>query len=204
MPYKIRKATKKNNVERRKTRYSVHTRTSRLFSRMRKSLYPPSSQQLYITISTEGLTLEQIDLLKVLEAKGLIPKITWITSSPNSFDELMKFALLCLHSDEAEETGCKIVKGYDYAWIKIVLDCGPLPNRYSIHRFMSTPKFVEYIKSLGFTDIAGSKTLNKAIKQARWHKEGNTLTFHRFFIGNKECKRRIRIALKFLEIMNEA
>ena len=89
MPYKIRKATKKNNVERKKTRYFVHTRTSRVLSRVRRRLLYHFSKPLCITISTEGLTQEQIDLLKELERKGLIPKITWITSAPNSINDKM-------------------------------------------------------------------------------------------------------------------
>ena len=156
-----------------------------------------------ITIAIDGLTQEQIDLLKELEAKGLIPKITWISSSPNGFDEKMKFALLYLHSDEAESLGCKMKRGYDYAWIKIALERGPIPDRYSSQRYMSTPKFVDYIQSLGFKDIAGSKTLNKFIAKAEWHSESNRLSFPRVFIGNLERKRRNGIVLKFLEIMNE-
>jgi hypothetical protein len=203
MPYKIRKATTKKNAEKKKTRYSVHTRTSRLLSRVRRLISPPSRQPFAITIGTDGLTEEQIDLLKELEATGRIPKITWIASSPNGFDDVMKFALLYLHSNEAKEMGCKILHGYDYAWIKTALERGPIPDRYSSHRYMSTPKFVDYIKSLGFKDIAGSKTLNKAIAQAKWHSEGNMLTFHRCFISVLERKRRNNIILKFLEIMNE-
>lgn len=185
------------------TRKKQQRRIVWFFSFVRKprpvSFRPPHA----ITIGTDGLTQEQIDFLKGLEAKGRLPKITWITSTPNGFDDLMKLALLYLHSDEAKEMGCKILWGYDYAWIKIALERGPIPDRYSIHRYMSTPKFVDYISSLGFTDIAGSKTLNKAIAQAKWHSDGNMLTFHRSFISVLERKRRNRIVLKFLEIMNE-
>lgn len=178
-------------------------RTVRFFSFVRKARPFSLDRPLAITIGTDGLTEEQIDLLKELESKGRLPKITWIASSPNGFDDVMKFALLYLHSDEAKEMGCKILHGYDYAWIKIALERGPIPDRYSSHRYMSTPKFVDYISSLGFKDIAGSKTLNKAIAQAKWHSDGNMLTFHRSFISVLERKRRNRIVLKFLEIMNE-
>lgn len=174
-----------------------------LFSR--KAISKSAIRPLSITISIDGLTQEQIDLLKELEAKGLIPKITWISSGHNGFDDVMKLALLYLHSNEAKEMGCKIIHGYDYAWIKIALERGPIPERYSSHRYMSTPKFVEYIKSLGFKDIAGSKTLNKAIAQATWHPKFNSLFFlQRFHISRLENRRRNNIALKFLEIMNEA
>lgn len=203
MPIKIRKATTKKNAEKKKTRYFVHTRTSRLLSRVRRLISPTSSQPLAITIGIGGLTQEQIDLLKELERKGLIPKITWIASSPNGFDDVMKFALLYLHSDEAKEMGCKILHGYDYAWIKIALERGPIPDHYTSHRYMSTPKFVDYIRSLGFKDIAGSKTLNKAIAQAKWHSDGNMLTFHKCFISVQERKRRNNIVVKFLELINE-
>ena len=204
MPYKFRKLTAKKSAERKKTRYFILTRTSRLLSRVRRSLFPPASQPLYsITVGTDGLTQEQIDLLKELERKGLIPKITWIESSPNGFDDRIKFALVYLHSEEAKSLGCIMKRGYDYAWIKIALTRGPIPDRYAEQRYMSTPKFVDYIKSLGFKDISGSKTLNKAIAQARWHSEGNNLSFPKVFLGNLECKRRNSIVSKFLEIMNE-
>ena len=68
---------------------------------------------------------------------------------------------------------------------------------------MSTPKFVDYIKSLGFTDIAGSKTLNKMIAQATWISKSNMLTFPGYYIPIKELNRRNLIIQKFLEIMNE-
>ena len=178
-------------------------KTFRFFSSMRRVRRFSFDCPRALTISIDSLTQEQIALLKELEAKGLIPKITWIMSVINSFDDRMKFALLFLHSDDAEALGCKMRRGYDYAWIKIALTRGPLPDRYTEQRYMSTPKFVDYIKSLGFKDIAGSKTLNKAIAQARWHSEGNNLSFPRVFLGNLEYKRRNRIVSKFLEIMNE-
>ncbi len=201
MPYKIRKATTKKNAEKKKTRYSVHMRTSRLLSRVRRLIYPPSRQPLCITISTEGLTQEQIDLLKELERKGLIPKITWITSAPNSINDKMKYALLYLHSDEAKSLGCKMQRGYDYAWIKMALDHGTIPSPYSNLKHMSTPSFVKYIKKLGFTDVAGSKTLNKCIAMANWY--SNSISFPGIFIPVSECERRNKINSKFLELINE-
>ena len=203
MPYKIRKATKKNNVERKKTRYFVHTRTSRVLSRVRRRLLYHFSKPLCITISTEGLTQEQIDLLKELERKGLIPKITWITSAPNSINDKMKYALLYLHSDEAESFGCKMQRGYDYAWIKMALDHGTIPSPYSNLKHMSTPSFVKYIKKLGFTDVAGSKTLNKCIAKAHWYSDGNSISFPGIHISVAECERRNKINSKFLELINE-
>jgi hypothetical protein len=182
---------------------SVQKRIVRTFSFVRKNRHFPSYQTFAITISENELTQEQIDLLKLLESKGRIPKITWIASSPNGFDAVMKFALLYLHSDEAKEMGCKILHGYDYAWIKIALEHGPIPDRYTSYRYMSTPKYVDYIKSLGFTDIAGSKTLNKFIAKAKWHKDDKLLTFKDLFNNASERRRRNRIVLKFLEIMNE-
>ena len=183
---------------------SPQRKAVRFFSFVRKARPFFFNHPLAITISTEGLTQEQIDLLKDLESKGRIPQITWIVSRPNSFDDLMKFALLYLHSDEAKEIGCKMVRGYDYAWIKIALNCGPIPDRYTSYRYMSTPKFVDYIKSFGFKDITTSKTLNKYIALAKWHSEGNCLSFPRSFVSVKERKRRNSIVVKFLEIIKEA
>ena len=210
MPTKYREATTKKNAEKKIKRFFARTRMrTGMISRARgargaRRLIPPlSGQPLCITISTEGLTQEQIDLLKELEAKGIIPKITWITSSHNTINDKIKYALLYLHSDEAKSLGCKMIRGYDYAWIKMALDHGAIPGPYSKLKYMSTPTFVKYIKKLGFTDIAGSKTLNKFIAKAHWHSDDNSIYFSGLYISVSECERRNKISLKFLEILNE-
>lgn len=212
MPAKYRKATIKKNTERKKTRFPVHTRHSRLLKHVRRSrllmrvrrmISPPSTRPLCITISTEGLTQEQIDNMKELERQGLLPNVTWIESSPRGYDDKLKYALLYLHSEEAKLFGCKIIKGYDYAWVKIAMDSKEMSERYRRYQYMSTPKFVEFIKSLGFIDIAGPKTINKALTNARWSSDDNAIYFHRVYINIIERKRRNLIASKFLEIMNE-
>ena len=154
-----------------------------------------------ITISPDGLTEEQIAFQKDAEAKGLAPKITWILSRPDNTDDKMKDVLVYLHSEDAEAKGCNIRRGYDYAWIKIALRSAP--GRYSKLMHMSTPKFVDYIKSLGFDDIAGSKTLNKFLAQARWISDWHELFFPNQHINSLEVKRRNRISRKFLERINE-
>ena len=68
-----------------------------------------------------------------------------------------------------------MIRGYDYAWIKMALDHGAIPGPYSKLKYMSTPAFVKYIKKLGFADIAGSKTLNKFIAKAHWHSDDNSI-----------------------------
>lgn len=201
MPYKVHKAATKKRAEKKKMRHFVHVRASKALLRVRRRLLYHFSKPLCITISTEGLTQEQIDLLKELERKGLIPRITWITSSPNSINDKVKYALLYLHSDEAKEMGCKIKNGYDYAWIKMAIDHGTIPSPYSNLKHMSTSTFVKYIKKVGFTDIAGSKTLNKFIAMGHWH--SNSITFPDIFVSVSECERRNKINMKFLELLNE-
>ena len=66
---------------------------------------------------------------------------------------------------------------------------------------MSTPAYVKYIKKLGFTDIAGPKTLNKFIAKGHWY--SNSITFPDSQISVSECERRNKINLKFLELLNE-
>lgn len=209
MPPKYRIYVKKKKVVRKnfwskRTDKPVRVITSRVLSRVRKLISPPVKQPLCTTISTEGLSQEWIDRLKDLEAKGLLPPmVTWIESKPRGLDDKLKYALAYLHSEEAKLLGCKISRGYDYAWIKIAIDCEKMPNRYSNYQFMSTPKFVEFIKYLGFTDIAGSKTINKALTHAKWISDDNSIAFHHIHLSISERKRRNLIALKFLEIMNE-
>lgn len=172
-------------------------------ARMERSKGSWVCNPLYITISTGGASPQEVELLKELEAKGRISKITWIESNPGSLDDKIKYVLSYLHTDEAKKLGCRICKGYDYAWIKLAMDSKRMPERYSSCKYMSTPKFVEYIKSLGFTDIAGSKTINKAKSHAKWQSETNILTFHGISLSAPERKRRNMIAWKFLEMMNE-
>ena len=133
-----------------------------------------------ISISTRGLTQEQIALFKELERKREIPPITWIVSFPNSVDDKIRLALIYLHSEDAKIQKCQMQKGYDYAWIKMALDHGIIPSQYLHLKSMSTPRFVEYIESLGFTDIAGSKTLNKFIAKATWLSEAYIISFKGF------------------------
>ena len=194
MQCQMPKPTGKNNAERKKTKSLAD---------VMRSHHPSSVLPSLTTISTEGMTQEQIDLLKRLEAEGLIPPITWIESSPNWFEDKLRYALLYLHSEEAESMDCMITKAYDYAWIKIAMDSSRMPERYRKYQYMTTPKFVKYIRSLGFTDIAGSKTINKLLAQARWMPENNKIEFYTNRIPLSECKRRNLIASKFLEIMIE-
>ena len=173
------------------------------------SILPPSPRyaQFYgplnISISTHGLTQQQINLFKELERNREIPPITWIVSAPNSVDDKIRLALIYLHSKEAKEQGCQMQNGYDYAWVKMALDHGGIPSPYHQLKFMSTPTFVSYIISLGFTDIAGSKTLNKFIAKATWLRDAYIISFKGVPIAKPECDRRNKIALKFLEIVNE-
>ena len=203
MLHKFRRFSTERNA-RKKTIYFVYGRKPRFFSRRRKSSIFPSYQPRLITTSTGSLTPEQIDILKDLVRKGHLPKITWIESRPNSFNEKMKLALTYLHSSEAEAMGCMILNGYDYAWIKLAMDSRNMPERYNHYKYMSTPKFVEYIRYLGFTDIAGSKTINKFLTHARWHSGSNRIAFNNIRISPSESERRILISLKFLEIIIEA
>jgi len=170
--------------------------------RIKTILYPFHNVH-FITISVDGLTEEQIAFFKEAEKKGLIPKITWIDSKYDSTDDKMKFALLYLHTEDADSEGCQIKHHYDYAWIKMAIDHGPIPSPYWKLRHRSTPAFVKYIQWLGFTDIAGSKTLNKVLAKAKWYDGENRISFPKFGIGILECKRRNRIAMKFLELINE-
>ena len=171
-----------------------------VYSRPRYTQYYTPSD---ITIATPGLTEEQIALLKKLEENGDIPPITWIISSPSSVDDRIRLALLYLHSEEAKKLKCQMYKGYDYAWLKMAFDHGKMPSPYLHLKSMSTPTFVKYIQSLGFTDIAGSKTLNKFIAQATWLSEAYIISFRGLPVAKPECDRRNNIALKFLEIVNE-
>ena len=169
----------------------------------RPNSYIWDCRPLHIAISIGGTEPQEIELLKELEAKGRISNITWIESNPGSFDEKMKYVLSYLHSAKAKKLGCMIRKGYDYAWIKIAMDSKKMPERYNNSKHMSTPKFVEYIKSLGFSDIAGSKTINKAKAHAMWQSETNKIVFYKIYLSNVERKRRNLIAWKFLEMINE-
>lgn len=202
MSGKILLKSPKKGDEQKEIQNSDHEKSEEEISRELEQILDFYKSPNLITTTTKDLTQEQIDLLKYLEAEGLIPPITWIESNPDGFDAKMKSALSYMHSPEAVTMGCNIAKGYDYAWIQMAMDSNQMPERYNMYRFMTTPKFVEYIKSLGFTDIAGSKTINKAKACARWHRENNTIVFDGI-INTVEFSRRNLIAHKFIELMNE-
>lgn len=204
MAHKVRISEKKNNVVRRKKRISSLALKAKIFYYKRMVRRYFLNRPVGISISVAGLPLEQLAFLKDAESKGLITNVTWINSgSSQNPEDIIKYALLYLHSDDARKQGCEMIRGYDYAWIKIVLDRAQVPSRFSTLKYMSAPKFVEYIKSLGFMDIAGPKTLNKVISQARWLSDSNKLSFQGYLISMPEIKRRNSIALKFMEILNE-
>jgi len=194
MPTKYYKYIKGKKPQRRTVSFSLFVREARLLS----IEYP-----LDIAVHLAGTPIKEIAFLKDAEAKGLITNVIWIDSNPNNPEDRIKWALLFLHSPKAKEMGCRILRRYDYAWIKIALERGPIPDRYSSLRYMTTPKFEDFILSLGFKDVAGSKTLNKYIAQAKWHSDGNMLTFPNCFISNKERKRQNGIVATFIEIMKE-
>jgi hypothetical protein len=194
MPTKYYKYIKGKKPQRRTVSFSLFVRKARLLS----IEYP-----LDIAVHLGRTPIKEIAFLKDAEAKGLITNVIWIDSNPNNPEDRIKWALWYLHFPKKEDIDCKIVYGYDYAWIKIVLEHGPILDRYSSMRFMSTPKFENFIKSLGFKDVASSKTLNKYIAQAWWNRKCNRLLFPGNDIDSIECKRRNSIVAKFIEIMKE-
>lgn len=156
-----------------------------------------------ITVSTRDLPFDQMEFLIDAERTGKLTNITWIFSNDGPVDEKIKKTLHYLHSKEAKEMCCNIQKQYDYAWIKFVLDCCKIPGSFLCLRSMSTPKFVNYIQSLGFYDIAGSKTLNKELATAFWDSTNERIIFRNVYVDIKEHKRRNNIVSKFREMLNE-
>lgn len=181
----------------------LQKRKMKLFSLAVKARRLSVKRPCAITISTEGHSQAEIEYLQDAEAKGLITNVTWIRSNNKGVDDSIRYAIHCLHTKEAQTYNCNIQKQYDYAWIKMALDHGSVPSRFGILQHRSTPTFVRYIQSLGFTDIAGSKTLNKELSKAFWDSLNSTITFPKSYVNILERKRRNRIAMKFLEILNE-
>ena len=155
------------------------------------------------TVRTYDIPLDQLEFLKEAERTGKLTDITWIITNDGPIDEKIKQILHYLHSEKAKEMNYNIKKRYDYAWIKLILDRGKIPSSFLSLRSMSTPKFVTYILSLGFYDIAGSKTLNKELATAFWDSLNNKIIFRNVYVDIKECRRRNSIALKFFEMLNE-
>lgn len=203
MQTKYYKSATKKNIARKKAPNFVYAGKSKLRSRLRKMRLSTFRHPHAITISTKGHPLSEIEFLQDAEAKGFITNVTWIRSIDNGIDESIRHAIIFLHTEEAKTNNYHIQKQYDYAWIKMALDHGPIPSRFSILKNRSTPSFVRYIQSLGFTDIAGSKTLNKELSKAFWDSLNRTITFPKSYVNILERKRRNRIAFKFLEILNE-
>lgn len=146
---------------------------------------------------------QEIHFLQEAEKKGYITNVTWLNSDGNGVDDDIKHVIKCLKTDSAKKYNYYLKNQYDYAWLKIAIDYGNIPNRFAVLKYMSTPKFVQYIKSLGYFDIAGPKTLNKELAKAFWCSKNNSITFPMSHIGIIESKRRNCITQKFLEILNE-
>lgn len=98
-----------------------------------------------------------------------------------AIEDEMKAALNVLHSQEAKGSGFGIVNGYDYAYIKLVIDREWFNGSDRLKDTM--PGFIKLIKRLGFDDICdsddnekivnASKTLNKYYSQAFPSKDKN-------------------------------
>lgn len=156
-----------------------------------------------ISVSNANSSQQEIDFLRDAEKKGRLSGIIWIDRGSGRNEDNVRWALEYLHSEHAKLYGRNIQKRYDYAWIKMAIDHGKLSERYWVLRDMSTPAFITYIRSLGFSDIADSKTLNKMIAVSQWNRDKDFIDFPRARVQILERRRRNRIAMTFLEILNE-
>lgn len=129
-----------------------------------------------------------------------------------AIEDEMKAALNVLHSQEAKDNGIGIVNGYDYAYIKLVIDKDRFNGSERLKDTM--PGFIKLIKRLGFDDICdsddnekivnASKTLNKYYSQAFPSKDKNDFSWTYTDTKGKspsERNRRNRLVKTFTEQM---
>lgn len=127
-------------------------------------------------------------------------------SVPNNTEERMRWALNYLNSQEAKEQGCAIKEGYDYAWIKRVIDKNLFAgaNRVKTKSFSS---FVSYIKNfkLEIQNLASTTVLSRYYRKAKDRCENGSLPWDYEDCPNDriETNRRNDLAMAFLGIMTD-
>ncbi len=120
-----------------------------------------------------------------------------------STQDRFKKALTYLNSEEAKNEGCAIKYGYDYAWIQKAIVSRSFSGYERILNY-STPKFINYINSLGFTNIVKSKTIDKYRKLVIEHRNSPIPWDYSDCQDNVvEKNRRNKIVKAFIEIMND-
>ena len=150
----------------------------------------------HITVTKDLLTPYQVEELeRFLSERGI--EALWISHRQRLVEEKLREALTYLNS---EQCSCRIQQGYDYAWVKRAIDKKLFQGCERISNY-SYPKFVQYIQSLGFGNIAGAKTLAKYY---------NTVSGREFPWEYSDCRdksfeqqRRNHIVMKLIEIMTE-
>lgn len=157
----------------------------------------------FIAISSAKYTEEDVTFIKNICEKKKLDYVI-LPAIPNSFEDHLRFALNYLNSENAVSQHCNIKKGYDYAWIKRVIDKKLFlgAERLSNEHF---PPFINYIKRLGFANIASSTVLSRYYNYVKDRNQECLLPwFYEDCVNDKnETNRRNSIASTFAEIMTE-
>lgn len=111
-----------------------------------------------------------------------------------------------LNSEEAKNEGCAIKEGYDYSWIKRVIDKKLFAGASKVYN-KSFGSFISYINSfkLNIHDVASPTVLSRYYKMAKDRDEDGRLPwdYEDCINDRNEKNRRNKIASTFLEIMSE-
>jgi len=153
----------------------------------------------FLCISGTKHSKEEIDAVVDFCEKKHIQYSIIPASIPNNIEEQLRFALRFLNSQEA------IKYGYDYAWIKRVIDKNLFVGAQNVKN-KSFPSFISYVKSLDNNfDIASKTVLSKFYKLASDTTPNGELPWNYAdcFNDRYEKNRRNKLASAFLEIMKE-
>lgn len=160
----------------------------------------------FLSISEAKHPEKEIEIITETCKKNNISFVLLPASVPNNTEEHLRWALNYLNSEEAKNEGYAIKEGYDYAWIKRVIDKKLFIGASKVYN-KSYTSFISYIKSfkLKIHDVASSTVLSRYYKLAEDCDENGRLPWDYVDCVNdrNEKTRRNRIASTFLEIMSE-
>ncbi len=115
----------------------------------------------------------------------------------------LKIALTYLNSVKAQQNKCAIKNGSDYALIFKAIKAGIFRGYEHVLNY-STPKFVKYVRELGFSNIVQSKTIDKRYNTIIIHGNDKLIWDYTDCYDNVlEKNRRNKIVRAFVDIMNE-
>lgn len=154
-----------------------------------------------LSFSRQHYNDQQVKLLQELAKKDPLGCFMYEGPFPLNNYERFRTAIEEMTSEANKRNSWYIKHKYDYAWIKRAIDWRTIRN-YDKYMDVSNPKFVKFLKMMGFPRVPDDKTLAKFYNKAE-RGDGYTPPWrYTDGCGVYEEGRRNMIAAKFIEMMN--